>query len=225
MFTPARSRLAYAAVAGAIQRVEVERAYDLTLPSFNIAADLTDTFVARFSAAKTIARPGYRLAVARRRRLGAGRQPQLQLGQPVPEAHPVQEPGCLAGMVPVVGHDAGGRLLLQADRHLRRHPAPRGRSTTPWACRTRCMTGTGCHARPGVPSHPAGKLGRRRDLKGFELKRPAALHLPAGLAEPLRRHRQLHLCRLQDRVSDLDHPGRARRSTPPWWACRRTPPT
>jgi TonB-dependent receptor len=48
----------YAAVAGAIQRVEVERSYDLTLPSFNIAADLTDTFVARFSAAKTIARPG-----------------------------------------------------------------------------------------------------------------------------------------------------------------------
>ena len=48
----------YAAVAGAIQRVEVDRTYNLTLPSFNIAADLTDTFVARFSAAKTIARPG-----------------------------------------------------------------------------------------------------------------------------------------------------------------------
>ncbi len=48
----------YAAVSGAIKRVEVKRDYDLTLPSFNLAADVTDTFVARFSAAKTIARPG-----------------------------------------------------------------------------------------------------------------------------------------------------------------------
>jgi TonB-dependent receptor len=48
----------YAAVGGAIQRVEVKRDYDLTLPSFNLAADITDTFVARLSAAKTIARPG-----------------------------------------------------------------------------------------------------------------------------------------------------------------------
>ncbi|NGM49259.1 TonB-dependent receptor [Caulobacter sp. 602-2] len=48
----------YAAVAGAIQRVEVKRDYDLTLPSFNLAADVTDTIVARVSAAQTIARPG-----------------------------------------------------------------------------------------------------------------------------------------------------------------------
>ncbi|WP_297508604.1 TonB-dependent receptor [uncultured Caulobacter sp.] len=48
----------YAAVGGSVQRVEVKRDYDLTLPSFNLAADVTDTFVARFSAAKTIARPG-----------------------------------------------------------------------------------------------------------------------------------------------------------------------
>jgi iron complex outermembrane receptor protein len=38
--------------------VEVKREYDLTLPSFNLAADVTDTIVARVSAAKTIARPG-----------------------------------------------------------------------------------------------------------------------------------------------------------------------
>nr|WP_246263558.1 TonB-dependent receptor [Caulobacter soli] len=48
----------YAAVAGAIQRVDVKRDYDLTLPSFNLAADVSDTVVARFSAAKTVARPG-----------------------------------------------------------------------------------------------------------------------------------------------------------------------
>ncbi|AYV46537.1 TonB-dependent receptor [Caulobacter flavus] len=48
----------YAAVAGAIQRVDVARDYDLTLPSFNLAADLSDTVVARVSAAQTIARPG-----------------------------------------------------------------------------------------------------------------------------------------------------------------------
>lgn len=48
----------YAAVAGSIRRVEVKRDYNLTLPSFNLAADVTDTFVARLSAAKTIARPG-----------------------------------------------------------------------------------------------------------------------------------------------------------------------
>ncbi|PXA90457.1 TonB-dependent receptor [Caulobacter sp. D4A] len=48
----------YAAVSGAIQRVEVKRDYDLTLPSFNLAADVSDTIVARVSAAQTIARPG-----------------------------------------------------------------------------------------------------------------------------------------------------------------------
>jgi TonB-dependent receptor len=48
----------YAAVGGVVQRVDVKRDYDLTLPSFNLAADVTDTFVARVSAAKTIARPG-----------------------------------------------------------------------------------------------------------------------------------------------------------------------
>ncbi len=48
----------YAAVSGAIQRVEVKRDYDVTLPSFNLAADVSDTIVARVSAAQTIARPG-----------------------------------------------------------------------------------------------------------------------------------------------------------------------
>ncbi|WP_332769168.1 TonB-dependent receptor [Phenylobacterium sp.] len=48
----------YAAVSGVIQRVQAKRSYDMALPSFNIATDLTDTVVARFSAAKTIARPG-----------------------------------------------------------------------------------------------------------------------------------------------------------------------
>ncbi|NQE64857.1 TonB-dependent receptor [Caulobacter sp. RHG1] len=48
----------YAAVTGGISRLDVKRDYDITLPSFNLAADVTDTFVTRFSAAKTIARPG-----------------------------------------------------------------------------------------------------------------------------------------------------------------------
>lgn len=48
----------YAAVSGVIRRVDVQRDYDLTLPSFNIATDLTDTVVARLSTAQTIARPG-----------------------------------------------------------------------------------------------------------------------------------------------------------------------
>ncbi len=48
----------YAAVSGVIQRIEVQRKYNLTLPSFNLAADVTDTVVARISAAKTISRPG-----------------------------------------------------------------------------------------------------------------------------------------------------------------------
>ncbi len=48
----------YAVVNGAVRLVNVRRDYNLTLPSFNLAADLTDTVVARISAAKTIARPG-----------------------------------------------------------------------------------------------------------------------------------------------------------------------
>ncbi|PVM90721.1 TonB-dependent receptor [Caulobacter endophyticus] len=48
----------YATVAGAIQRLEVERDYNLTLPSFNLAADLSDSVVARVSAAQTVSRPG-----------------------------------------------------------------------------------------------------------------------------------------------------------------------
>jgi iron complex outermembrane receptor protein len=41
-----------------VQLVNVQRDYNMTLPSFNLAADLTDTVVARISAAKTISRPG-----------------------------------------------------------------------------------------------------------------------------------------------------------------------
>lgn len=48
----------YAVVNGAVQLVNVARTYNLDLPSFNLAADLTDTVVARISAAKTISRPG-----------------------------------------------------------------------------------------------------------------------------------------------------------------------
>ncbi|MFT4090172.1 MAG: TonB-dependent receptor [Asticcacaulis sp.] len=47
----------YAAVGATIQRVEAERTYDMTLPSGNLAADLTDDIVFRISAAETIARP------------------------------------------------------------------------------------------------------------------------------------------------------------------------
>ncbi|MDC7685130.1 TonB-dependent receptor [Asticcacaulis sp. BYS171W] len=47
----------YAAVGSTIKLVEAERTYDMTLPSFNIAADLTDDVVFRVSAAQTIARP------------------------------------------------------------------------------------------------------------------------------------------------------------------------
>lgn len=48
----------YAAVGGVFQLVDVEREYNVTLPSFNLAADVTDNIVARVAAAKTIARPG-----------------------------------------------------------------------------------------------------------------------------------------------------------------------
>jgi TonB-dependent receptor len=48
----------YAVVNGVVQLVNVERSYNLDLPSFNLAADVTDTIVARISAAKTISRPG-----------------------------------------------------------------------------------------------------------------------------------------------------------------------
>ncbi|WP_347302577.1 TonB-dependent receptor [Croceibacterium sp. TMG7-5b_MA50] len=49
---------AFAAVGTQFQQVSVGRSYDMFLPSFNLAADLTDTLVARFAAAQTIARPG-----------------------------------------------------------------------------------------------------------------------------------------------------------------------
>jgi len=47
----------YAAVGNAVELVTVERGYGNWLPSMNVAVDLTDTFVARFAAATTIARP------------------------------------------------------------------------------------------------------------------------------------------------------------------------
>ncbi|MFT3997530.1 MAG: TonB-dependent receptor, partial [Asticcacaulis sp.] len=47
----------YAAVGSVIKLVEATRTYDMTLPSFNLAADVTDDIVFRVSAAETIARP------------------------------------------------------------------------------------------------------------------------------------------------------------------------
>ncbi|MFE9082645.1 TonB-dependent receptor [Brevundimonas sp. NPDC003935] len=47
----------YAAVGSTIQLVRARRDYDMLLPSANLAVDLTDTVVARISAAQTIARP------------------------------------------------------------------------------------------------------------------------------------------------------------------------
>jgi TonB-dependent receptor len=47
----------YAAVGSTIQLVRARREYDMVLPSANLAVDLTDSIVARISAAQTIARP------------------------------------------------------------------------------------------------------------------------------------------------------------------------
>ncbi|MFP1132263.1 TonB-dependent receptor [Asticcacaulis sp. W401b] len=47
----------YAAVGAVIKLVEASRSYDMTLPSLNLAADVTDDIVFRVSAAETIARP------------------------------------------------------------------------------------------------------------------------------------------------------------------------
>ena len=47
----------YAAVGTTIQLVRARRSYDMWLPSANLAVDLTDTLVARISAAQTVARP------------------------------------------------------------------------------------------------------------------------------------------------------------------------
>ena len=47
----------YAAVGSTIQWVTAQRTYDMTLPSANLAVDLTDNLVGRISAAQTVARP------------------------------------------------------------------------------------------------------------------------------------------------------------------------
>lgn len=47
----------YEATSAGISLVEAERTYDMWLPSVNLAVDLTDTVVARVSAARTVARP------------------------------------------------------------------------------------------------------------------------------------------------------------------------
>jgi len=47
----------FAAVGSTIQLVSARRDYDMVLPSANLAVDLTDTVVARLSAAQTISRP------------------------------------------------------------------------------------------------------------------------------------------------------------------------
>ena len=47
----------YETTAAGSSLVEARRTYDMWLPSMNIAADVTDTVVARFSAARTVARP------------------------------------------------------------------------------------------------------------------------------------------------------------------------
>ncbi|WP_428149836.1 TonB-dependent receptor [Brevundimonas sp.] len=52
-----QSSSGYAAVGSTIQLVSARRDYDLVLPSANLAVDLTDTIVARLSAAQTISRP------------------------------------------------------------------------------------------------------------------------------------------------------------------------
>ncbi len=48
----------YSYIAGAPVFVEAERTYDNTLPSFNLAYNLTDDFILRASAAKVMSRPG-----------------------------------------------------------------------------------------------------------------------------------------------------------------------
>jgi TonB-dependent receptor len=47
----------YAVVGTNVQLVNASRTYNLNLPSFNLAVDVTDDIVARFGAAKTISRP------------------------------------------------------------------------------------------------------------------------------------------------------------------------
>jgi iron complex outermembrane receptor protein len=203
----------YAAVGGVGPTVEVKRDYDLTLPSFNLAADVTDTFVARFSAAKTIARPGIGSLSPGGDVAVQGANRSFSSGNPY--LNPTQSKNLDLSLewYPSSGTMfAAGFFYKKIDTFVATQSEQRVYNTL--GLPDSLIAGT--TATPDMlfqVSKPINTKGG--DLKGFELNVQQPFTFLPGWLEPLRRDRQLHLRRLQDRVSDLVDGGRAGRDQRP----------
>jgi iron complex outermembrane receptor protein len=127
----------YAAVGGVIQKVEVKREYDLTLPSFNMAADLTDTWwPASAPPRRSPVRASARCPPAATSRCRAPTAPSARATRIWTRPSPRTSTCRWNGTRPRAR--CWPAASSSSDRHLRRHAAATRRSTTPWACRTRC---------------------------------------------------------------------------------------
>jgi iron complex outermembrane receptor protein len=161
--------------------VEVKRDYDLTLPSFNLAADLTDTFVARVSAAKTIARPGIGSLSPGGDVSVQGANRSFSSGNPY--LNPTQSKNLDVSLewYPSSRHDVRRRLLLQEDRHLRGHPerAARLQHPGPAGLADRRHRRHAGHAVPGLQADQ--HQGRRPEGLRAELQQPFTF-LPGWLS-------------------------------------------
>jgi iron complex outermembrane receptor protein len=197
----------YAAVSGVIQKVKAKREYDLTLPSFNMAADLTDTWWP--GSAPPRPSPVRASARCRPAATSACRAPTAPSRRAIRIwTRPSRTNVDLSlEWYPASGRDAGRRLFFKRiDTFVAtlRTQEPYNTLGLPDSLIDRHQRQPYRHLR----RHPAGQFQRRRP-EGLRDELAAAPDHPARFVEELRLHRQLHLCELRPRVPDLDHAGRA----------------
>ena len=180
----------------------VERDYDDTLPSLNLVADSADDFLVRFGAAKVMARPGLgnltpgvTVSVSGGNRTVTGGNPLLD---------PFRATTADLGFEWYFAEEsllALGLFYKDIDTFVQtsRETRPYNTSGLPDSL----LDGTGALPTDdfqfNIPVNTPG-----RPAQGLRVQLPAAVHLPAGLLERLRRAAELHLRRVGDPVRHLD---------------------
>ena len=194
--------------------------YDDVLPSLNLVYDLSESLLVRFGAAKVMTRPNLGQITPGAAVSVSGNNRTVTVGNPTLDPFRAKSydlgvewyfaPESLLSLALFYKDVDSFVQTLRDQRPFTGNPYGLDDSVAIAACGTTA----GCSpASIWDFNTPADH--RRRPGQRLRNQLPAAVHLPARRVEQLRRHPQLHRCRVRDHVPDrIGRGGRAARHTP-----------
>ena len=184
--------------------------YNDTLPAINLAATVAPDVILRFAAAKAMARPQLG-------NLNPGGSISTTGTLSITAGNPYLKPfrAKTFDFSAEWYHDRNGfigiGLFQEEHRHL--HPEPAHQHRLQGLGPAAVAAAVQLHGRRGLPVHDADQHARGQ-AQGLRDQLPAALQLPAGLGQELRRAVELHQGAIQDHLPGLAHQQQRHRRRP-----------